>query len=151
MTTKETERKALELIRSTVEKLGPNSYVGTALEGCFELAEENIENDFALSMKDRWEAASEARDACQHRIVEMATEISTLKTQLQLGGDETNELRKKLEDEHEDVKWWSEKAQSYSTEIKSLRDKLANAEAKAREKDEEIIRLKAKLYDLMMK
>lgn len=38
MTTKEQERKALEKIRKIVEELGENSYVGTAFEGCFEIA-----------------------------------------------------------------------------------------------------------------
>ena len=151
MTTKETERKALELIRSTVEKLGPNSYVGTALEGCFELAEENIENDFALSMKDRWESACKERDECQHKICELTSELRDKTVKLQVATDEANELRGKLKDEQKDTKWWSNKAQSYTAEIKALRDKLANAEAKAREKEEENIRLKAKLYDLMMK
>lgn len=57
MTTKEQERKALERIRKIVAELGENSYVATAFEGCFEIAEENIENDFACSMKQRWESA----------------------------------------------------------------------------------------------
>ena len=57
--TKEQERKALEQIRKIVEGLGENSYVGTALEGMLEDAEENIENDFALSWKSRAELATE--------------------------------------------------------------------------------------------
>ena len=63
MTTKEQERKALELIKRTIENLGENSYIGTAFAGCIEDAEENIENDFALSMKDRWEKAEELNKA----------------------------------------------------------------------------------------
>ena len=57
MTTKEQERKALEQIRKIVAGLGEGSYIGMAFEGCFEIAEENIENDFELSMKQRAEAA----------------------------------------------------------------------------------------------
>ena len=57
MTTKDQERKALEQIRKIVEGLGNNSYIGTAFEGCFEIAESNIENDFACSMKERAESA----------------------------------------------------------------------------------------------
>lgn len=56
ITTKEQERKALEQIRKIVDGLGEDSYIGTAFEGCFEIAEENIENDFACSMKQRVEA-----------------------------------------------------------------------------------------------
>lgn len=57
MTTKDQERKALEKIRKIVADLGENSYIGMAFEGCFEVAEENIENDFGCSMKQRAEAA----------------------------------------------------------------------------------------------
>lgn len=60
--TKEQERKALEKIKKIVDEMGENSYIGMAFEGCFELAEENIENDFALSMKHRAEKAEKDRD-----------------------------------------------------------------------------------------
>lgn len=57
MTTKEQERKVLAQIKKLVESLGEDSYVGTAFEGCFEIAETNIENDWACSMKQRAESA----------------------------------------------------------------------------------------------
>ncbi len=52
--TKQQERAALEKIRKIVEELGPDSYIATAFDGCFKDAEANIENDWSLSMKDRW-------------------------------------------------------------------------------------------------
>lgn len=55
MTTKAQEMKALEQIRKIVESLGENSYIGTAFEGCFEIAEQNIENDWGCSMKQQLE------------------------------------------------------------------------------------------------
>lgn len=57
MTTKEQELKALAQIKKIVESLGADSYIGTAFEGCFEIAETNIENDWACSMKQRAESA----------------------------------------------------------------------------------------------
>ena len=57
LATKEQERKAMEQIRKIVDELGEGSYVGTAFEGCFEIAEDNIGNDFACSMKQRAESA----------------------------------------------------------------------------------------------
>lgn len=57
MATKEQERKALEQIRKIVEGLGEDSYIGVAFEGCFEIAENNIESDFFCSMKQRMETA----------------------------------------------------------------------------------------------
>ena len=51
MTTKEQERQAIEKIRKIVKELGENSYVGFAMEGVLELAEDNIREDTAYSMK----------------------------------------------------------------------------------------------------
>lgn len=60
--TKEQERKALARIKKIVEELGEDSYIRMAFDGCFEVAEENIENDFACSMRQRAEHAEmEAR------------------------------------------------------------------------------------------
>ena len=77
--TKQQERDALAAIRQMVEELGPQSYLATAFEGCFEDAEANIENDFGDSMKSRWEDA-------EKRLVELnratTEEINRLKEQL---------------------------------------------------------------------
>ena len=43
--TKQQERDTLEKIRKMVEQLGPDSYLATAFEGCFDLAAENIDNE----------------------------------------------------------------------------------------------------------
>ena len=72
MTTKDQERQAIEEIRKIVEGLGENSYVGFAMEGVLELAEENIREDTAYSMKRRAEIAQEQTD-------ELKEEIKTLK------------------------------------------------------------------------
>ena len=59
MTTKEQERKALAQIQKIVAGLGEDSYIGMAFEGVFEVAEENINNDWACSLKQ----SVENRDA----------------------------------------------------------------------------------------
>lgn len=63
MTTKKQEMEALKKIKSIVDALGENSYVATAFEGCFGIAEENIENDFECSMKQRYESEKEKAEA----------------------------------------------------------------------------------------
>lgn len=55
--TKQQERDTLAVIMQMVEELGPDSYLKTAFAGCFEDAAGNIEDDFAFSMKDRYESA----------------------------------------------------------------------------------------------
>lgn len=67
--TKQQERDTLEKIRKMVEQLGPDSYLATAFEGCFDLAAENIDNDWACSMADR------ARNA-EKRVAELEDKLS---------------------------------------------------------------------------
>lgn len=56
--TKDQEREALEKIKNIVDEVGgADSYIGMAFEGCFELAEENINNDATFSLKNRFENA----------------------------------------------------------------------------------------------
>lgn len=50
-TTKADERAALELIKGILAELDPAGYVNTAFEGCCDIAECNIDNDFACSWK----------------------------------------------------------------------------------------------------
>lgn len=91
MTTKEQERKALEQIRAIVKDLGDDSYIATAFEGCFEIAAENIENDAACSMKQRYEEAHEkavklesSAKQYQDQAAAYAEQIEKLKAQLDI-------------------------------------------------------------------
>lgn len=69
VTTKDQERQAVEKIRKIVEGLGENSYVGTAMAGVLEVAEQNIEYDAAFSLKEEKEIA-ERREREQTEIAE---------------------------------------------------------------------------------
>lgn len=53
--TKAEEREALQKIEEILEDFSPEeTYVGKAFDGCVELAEENIRNDWLYSWKDRY-------------------------------------------------------------------------------------------------
>lgn len=54
--TKEQERNALKRIRKIIAELGEESYLGYAFEGCFEIAEQNIDNDWAISPREQRES-----------------------------------------------------------------------------------------------
>ena len=75
LATREQERKALEAIRKMVSELGPQSYLATAFEGCFEDAENNIENDFGDSMKARWLHADAQLKAANGTIEELKEQL----------------------------------------------------------------------------
>lgn len=62
ITSKAEERKALSQIKKIVDGLGENSYIAAAFDGCFEIAEDNIGNDFCCSMKQRLETEREEAD-----------------------------------------------------------------------------------------
>lgn len=87
--TKEQERKAIQKIRKIVEELGENSYVGFAMEGVLELAEDNIREDTAYSMKKNAEIAWERADKAEKEnkdlkktVKKRGTTISELNTEL---------------------------------------------------------------------
>lgn len=80
--TKEQERKALEQIREIIGSLGENSYIGTALDGCLEIAEENIEFDSACSMQARLEEAREEANRSDETAKKLYNENENLKKQV---------------------------------------------------------------------
>ena len=52
MMTKEQEREVLKKIKELIDSTGADSYIEAAFDGCVELAEENITNDFLNSLKE---------------------------------------------------------------------------------------------------
>ena len=154
MVTKEQERKALEQIKKIVDSLGADSYIATAFDGCFEDARENIENDFALCMKDRYETE-------RKRAKDLQEEVDRLKADLRKEKEVSEELGKAIkktqeqenatiqmiESERDTLKCQVADLLDRESELVSLRD---DAECRAEVAEAEIIRLKAKLYDLIV-
>lgn len=91
---KEQERKALNQIRAIVESLGENSYVGTALEGCLDDAESNIENDFADSPYGRWQYAEKKLEEANAQIEEFKVKDAEKDRVIAKLGDKVAELVK---------------------------------------------------------
>lgn len=110
MASKRNERETLETIRQLVADLGPQSYLATAFEGCFEDAESNIENDFGDSMKARWLHADAELNAAKGTIEELEEKLQQEIAERQRARDEAQEFIKKLEakvlsdDDLEDVR-----------------------------------------------
>lgn len=71
---KDTEREYLGRIKNILDALGQNSYCAMAFEGCVEDAEENISNDFAVSMRGRWENEREAHEKTRKSLTEKLNE-----------------------------------------------------------------------------
>lgn len=124
--TKADERKVLEQIKKIVEGLGEESYIGTAFKGVFELAEENIEYDLWSSASD-WK---DWRDKNAQEIDKRDERISALTKRLNEKTEYANELYKRFREQ----------------EVRAIK-----AEEILASKELEIIKLKAKLYDLTVK
>ena len=148
MATKAEERKALEEIRRIVASLGNDSYLAMAFDGCFEMAESNIENDFANNPKKSIENLQRDLRAANAKIK---------------NADEAYEIV--LKREQAEKKSWDAEEKEYKNRISesiSEKFKLLNEATELkknydalREKVEalelENMKLKAKLYDLMVK
>ena len=143
-TTKAQERKALEQIRKIVEGLGENSYIGTAFDGCFEIAEENIENDFGLSMKGRCEEAE--NKIKQYKAVrdELAEDNKNLIEKLNSKDSALNSLQ-------EDCNYWREHCKEVQNNYYNEEARCEALENRIKEQEQQVLELKAKLYDFMIK
>ena len=137
MATKEQEWKALAQIKEIVEGLGATSYIGMAIDGMLEDAEENIKNDFALSMKDRYETEAKRAAKLEEDNRKLREEIEMLDRQKNQERDRYNDLLNRL---HETEK----------TALENLNE-LGEARAEVKWQADEILHLKAKLYDFMVK
>ena len=140
MATKEQERKALARIRKIVAELGEDSYLATAFDGAWEIAEENIENDFGNSTKfyvDKYNGTDSRAVAAENKIRELTAEV-----EFQKGEAEFH--KKAYVEKNKDYHGACEKIEEL---VKARQD----AEERAEALELETMKLKAKLYDLMMK
>ena len=134
LATKQQERDTLAAIRQMVDELGPQSYLATAFQGCFEIAEQNIEYDFGDSMKGRVEVAERKSESLEAQVKELEEKLRQEIADKQRARDEAQAVIKKLE------------ARSLSDEdldriITILGDRAKEAEELAEKTAAEIVRL----------
>ena len=94
MTTKEQERKALAQIQKIVDGLGENSYVAAAFEGCFEIAADNIENDFACNLLQRIEAAEREAGRLKQEVEKLEGLLDARTNMLKIAQGTVDDARK---------------------------------------------------------
>lgn len=133
MATKRNERETLEVIRQLVADLGEQSYLATAFQGCFEDAEDNIDDDAAYSYKGRYEHVREQLDEAKKKIEELEGKLTQEIAEKQQARDEAQAVIKKLEakalseDDLEDIR-------------QLLDDRATEADEKAEKAAAEIVR-----------
>ena len=142
MSTKEQEMEALQKIKEILSGIDPNGYVATALDGCLEIAEDNIGNDFLCSMQQRADSATDEADAYRDLSEKYKHECIKYKAE-----NEQLELRIA-----EDRKNYTSILQKLNNEVEEKETMIRNLDSmsqKLQEKEKEICYLKAKLYDFM--
>lgn len=137
MTTKAEERQALEEIRKILSRFEPDSYINTAFDGCLADAEGNIDNDFADSWKQRAELAENRRNALQKENAELSMKCKDIENLCDHLTKYTNGLEKQKDEMIRDMTGTN----AALKETRETCEKQAN----------EILCLKAKLYDFMTK
>ena len=151
MTTKEQERKALARIRKIVDELGEDSYIATAFDGVWEIAEENIKSDFANSVSFYINKyyESERKLACRNteamnKVDELMKENRALTAEVEYQKSEVEFTKKGLADKNTDYVNACGRVDEVSKALRAEQEKTAALE-------HEVMKLKAKLFDLMYK
>ena len=143
MATKAEERKALEQIRAIVNGLGKDSYVGWAFEGIFEVAEQNIDYDFANGYRSLKEMYEDANKTLSEKLTEKTEEVKLLNARLK----EAEEMAVYAT---QDKDMFVKKYYDVTEDFKEQARITADQNHKIDELENEIIKLKAKLYDMMV-
>ena len=145
--TKQQERETLEKIQKMVELLGPDSYLAAAFEGCFQLAAENIDNDWACSMADRALRAEKRAAELEDKLAESVKDYEAAHAAAHAVAEEKDaeiaKLKTQLAQMQETARWNGQRCDEEATAAGEAQRRAEAAEA-------EVIHLKAKLYDFMV-
>lgn len=94
--TKEQERETMEKIKAMVAELGPQSYLKTAFDGVFEIAEMNIDDDAAYNFPGRV-------DDLEKRLKEMGSVYNAAKRDADVAQKALEDARAQLEEAQEQI------------------------------------------------
>ena len=96
--TKDQEREALQQIKDLVADLGPHSYIATAFRGVFDIAEENIENDFSGNPVEQAQELGEQLAQRTVQVGQLAEERDEYKARAEAAEAQLITLKAKLYD-----------------------------------------------------
>lgn len=142
MATKDQERAALKKIQKIVEDLGENSYIGMAMEGVLEDAEENIENDFGNSWRQRCLLADQ-------KLQKALDDKESFREEAEREAEETGRAQAERDEARTELIKTGDALKDALISQADLGNKLDIERTKVKALQDQIIHLKAKLYDLM--
>lgn len=146
--TKSEELELLKKIENIIREAGPESYISGTFAGVVELAADNIKNDFMCNYKESYEAE-------QKKVAEIETFYKGIKDQLT---EEINQLETKLETATKKIQNTEKDRDTFQSQFDKTYQCWAEAKTEIDKlnkdletSNQEIIVLKAKIYDLMFK
>lgn len=137
MMTKEQEREVLRKITELINSTDADSYIQTAFTGCVRDAERNIDEDAAYSWHDRAQSAERKAAEAQTVAKEAREAYEALKA--------TAAQKDKY------IEYWKDETEAAGRENAELAKEAEAAKAEADALRQEVIELKARLYDFMTK
>ena len=156
--TKAEEYEALSQIRGILKDFDPeDTYIGKAFEGCVELAEENIRNDWLYSWKGRY--LDEQAKKCQlsDRLADLSKQLNYKDDAIARLEDAKNQLESQIVGEALIRRDYEARIGQMESDYKALQisyeglkaAKKQEAAAEVHALRQTILELKAKLYDMM--
>ena len=124
--TKEQEREAMEKIKAMVAELGPQSYLKTAFEGVFEVAELNIDEDAAYSFPGRVSLLEEQLKEMGSKYNAARSDVEVLRSQLDHAQGQIDTLKRQQFPEELRRDLWV----MVTTEAEASRARMAEAAEK---------------------
>ena len=143
MATKQQEREALDKIAEIIKGLGQDSYIAAAFDGCLDMAEDNIGNDFMCSMKAR---AEDAQKEAASLLVENKQADS-----LQALSEAVAQKQKNIDGRDEQIANLNSIIKMQADRIKELEEGVESSASRVMALENENVHLKARLYDILMK
>lgn len=151
MMTKEQERAALNKITKILESLEDDSYVKTAFAGCVEYAEENIHDDALCSPYYRAVELDTENEKLTTKIEQLEGTVASHNEMNNLLRDQLHKLNHEKDSIAELLEKECDKLDRVNEANNKLHDEIALKDNKIEMLEAELIRLKAKLYDLIIK
>ena len=151
--TKQEEKVLLGKIAELIESADADGYIRHSFDGIVAMCAENIDNDFWNNMPDRIEyrdrQIAELRENMQKNEKTVAEQYRKMEHEQSALEDNLRKTQEQLESYKTIVHNQSEKIGELSAEICEAADTLSIRTKLLDEKNAEIMRLKAELYDYM--
>lgn len=141
--TKDAEREQLRKIAELIEETECGSYIRMAFAGCVKMAEENIEFDFANSYPDQIDFKDKQNAEMGDRLLKLEHNCDAMSETIKAKDAEIEKLGHMLESKKIEAEKWEQNAHEAG-------ELYCELEKECKQKDAEIIRLRAEIVRMRL-